>query len=60
MIKDEYSSNKIARDLGLSVLQVSKIRQEINHKLKVNNQIALIKKCVQYNIIDVQELLDKN
>lgn len=54
----EHSSNLIAQELGLSIMQVSEIRKDIYQKLEVKNQIGLIKKCIQESIIDIKELLD--
>ncbi len=54
----EHSSNLIAQELRLSIIQVSEIRKGIYQKLNVKNQIGLVKKCIQNDIVDIKDLLD--
>ncbi|MEZ5007258.1 MAG: hypothetical protein R2728_01885 [Chitinophagales bacterium] len=58
LMLQEYSSNVIAKTMGMSIVQINTIRKGIYDKMDVHSPIGLIKKCIQLKIIKPEELLD--
>lgn len=60
LMLQEYSSNVIAKRMGMSIVQINTIRKGIYDKMDVHNPIGLIKKCIRLKIINPEDLLDNN
>lgn len=58
MMLKEHSANQIAQKLSLSIRQINEIRKSIYEKTEARNQIGLIKKSIQHNLIDLKDLLN--
>jgi DNA-binding CsgD family transcriptional regulator len=56
VLKDRLSK-QIAGDLNLSIKTVEKHRYSIYKKLNCHNFLQLLKKCLQLNIITMEEFL---
>jgi len=52
LIVEEYTSNEIAKMLDISEKTVEKHRSNLMEKLKVKNIAGLVRKAIQYRIID--------
>lgn len=50
----DFSINDTALHLGLSYSQVNHIKTAIKKKLKVKNDIQLVKACLKLNLIDYE------
>jgi DNA-binding NarL/FixJ family response regulator len=48
----EFSSNDIARELNVSLLEINRIRQEIISKINVKSNIGLLKYAILIGLVD--------